>query len=115
MPPPGNLGRRYAVHERGNVMHFLNPEDFEPWVGRKVRLSTLPDPVEITLTRIERRPALIGIDVRPPFSLFFEAPLDVYLMNASYEMDCGRGGPHDILITQLMPSATARHYQAVFS
>ncbi|MDF2384420.1 hypothetical protein JMG10_23310 [Nostoc ellipsosporum NOK] len=96
-------------------MRMLAPEDFEPWVGRKVRLSTLPNPVEITLVRIERRPALIGIDTRSPFSLFFEAPLGVYLMDASYEMDCGKGGPHDILISQLVPSATTRHYQAVFS
>ncbi|MBQ1497339.1 MAG: hypothetical protein IIZ38_03405 [Sphingomonas sp.] len=96
-------------------MRMLAPEDFEPWVGRKVRLSTLPNPVEITLARIERRPALIGIDTRVPFSLFFEAPLEVYLMDASYEMDCGKGGPHEILISQLVPSATTRHYQAVFS
>lgn len=96
-------------------MYLLKPEDFEPWVGRKVRVNTLPNPVEITLARIERRPALAGFDVRLPFSLFFEAPLEVYLMNASYEMDCGKGGPHDILISQLVPSATARHYQAVFS
>ena len=96
-------------------MRMLAPEDFEPWVGRKVRLSTLPNPVEITLARIERRPALIGIDTRVPFSLFFEAPLEVYLMDASYEMDCGKGGPHEILISQLVPSVTTRHYQAVFS
>lgn len=96
-------------------MYLLTPEDFEPWVGRKVRINTLPNPVEITLARIERGRPLIGIDTRLPFSLFFDAPLEVYLMNASYEMDCGKGGPHDILISQLVPSATARHYQAVFS
>ncbi|MBN8813376.1 MULTISPECIES: DUF6916 family protein [Sphingomonas] len=96
-------------------MRLATAEDFEPWVGRKVRLNTLPDPVEITLVRIERRPGLIGIDTRPPFSLFFEAPRDVYLMDASYEMDCGRGGPHEILISQLVPTDAARHYQAVFS
>jgi len=96
-------------------MYLLTPEDFEPWVGRKVRLNTLPAPVEITLARIERRPRLIGIDTREPFSLFFEAPLAVCLMDAAYEFDCGRGGPHSIMITQLMPKPTARVYQAVFS
>ncbi|MDQ0250140.1 hypothetical protein J2W22_002204 [Sphingomonas kyeonggiensis] len=93
----------------------LTPEDFEPWVGRKVRLSTIPEPVEITLASIQRRPALIGIDVRPPFSLFFEAPLEVYLLDNTYEMDCGKGGPHAILITQLQPLPDRRIYQAVFS
>ena len=96
-------------------MYLLKPEDFEPWVGRKVRLNTLPNPVEITLARIERRPPLIGIDTREPFSLFFEAPLAVMLMDAAYEFDCGRGGPHSIMITQLSPTATTRTYQAVFS
>lgn len=96
-------------------MHLLTPEDFEPWVGKKVRLNTLPQPVEVTLARIERHLPLRGHDVRLPFSLFFESPLGVYLADATYEFDCGKGGPHDIYITQLMPSPTERHYQAVFS
>ena len=36
-------------------MRLLAPEDFEPWVGRKVRVNTPPKPVEVTLERIERR------------------------------------------------------------
>ncbi len=93
----------------------LTPEDFEPWVGRKVRVSTLPEPVEITLSQIFRRSPLRGIDVRTPFSLFFESPLDVYLIDAAYDLDCGRGGPHSILITQLQPLPDRRIYEAVFS
>jgi len=96
-------------------MQLLKPEDFEPWVGRKVRVNTIPQPVEVTLERIERRSPLRGFDVREPFSLFFDAPLDVYLIDATYEFDCGRGGPHAIFITQLQPSPGQRHYQAVFS
>ncbi len=97
-------------------MQFLKPEDFEPWVGRKVRVNTLPRPVEITLERIERRAPFRGPhDHREPFSLFFEAPLEVYLLNETYEFDCGKGGPHSIFISQLMPSPDRRHYQAVFS
>lgn len=97
-------------------MHLLTPEDFAPWVGRKVRINTLPNPVEITLARIERRPPLTReVDFREPYSLYFEAPLDVYLLDMAYEFDCGRGGPHNIFIVQLQPSATARNYQAVFS
>lgn len=93
----------------------LTPEDFEPWVGRKVRVGTLPETVEITLARIERRNRLIGIDVRPPFSLFFESPLEVYLIDGTYDIDCGKGGPHPIMITQLHPHPDRREYQAVFS
>ncbi|UYY57370.1 DUF6916 family protein [Sphingomonas sp. S2-65] len=97
-------------------MPLLTPEDFEPWVGRRVRVSTVPQAVEVTLERIERRPALApGLDFREPFSLFFDAPAGVYLLDATYEFDCGKGGPHAIHITQLVPSATLRHYQAVFN
>jgi hypothetical protein len=97
-------------------MQFLKPEDFEPWVGRQVRINTLPAPVEVVLARIERRPPLaLPVDFREPFSLFFDAPLQVYLLDETYEFDCGKGGPHNIFINQLQPSATNRHYQAIFS
>ena len=96
-------------------MRLLTPEDFEPWVGKKVRVNTLPHPVEVVLERIERRPPLIGIDVRQPFSLFFESAADVALMDLTYEFDCGRGGPYEIHITQLLPSQNRRYYQAIFS
>lgn len=96
-------------------MRLLAPEDFEPWVGRKVRVNTLPNPIEVTLNRIERRPTLQAFDFREPFSLFFDAPLTIYLLDASYEFDCGKGGPYEIAIAQLAPSADLRHYQAVFA
>ena len=97
-------------------MKLLTPEHFEPWVGRKVRVNTLPEPVELTLERIERRaPLARAIDFREPFSLFFDAPPKVYLLDETYEFDCGRGGPYSIFITQLMPSPDRRHYQAVFA
>lgn len=93
----------------------LTPEDFEPWVGRKVRVATIPEPVEITLAQIQRRSPLRGFDMREPFSLFFESPLEVYLIDGTYGLDCGKGGPHDILITQLQPYPDRRLYEAVFS
>ncbi|WP_313535286.1 DUF6916 family protein [Sphingomonas sp.] len=93
---------------------MLTPQDFEPWVGRKVRVATLPEAVEITLERIDRRSPMRGFDVREPFSLFFESPLDVYLIDGTYDLDCGKGGPHSILLTQLLPS-DRRVYEAVFA
>ncbi|WP_066798861.1 DUF6916 family protein [Sphingomonas soli] len=96
-------------------MGLLTPESFEPWLGRKVRVATLPEPVEITLARITRHSPLRGIDVREPFSLFFEAPFEAYLIDATYSLDCGRGGPHEILLTQLQPRDGHRVYEAVFS
>jgi hypothetical protein len=95
-------------------MHLMTPEDFEPWVGHKVRINTIPQPVEVTLVRLERRPLFPGAE-REPFSLFFESPEDVYLLDATYEFDCGRGGPYAILISQLRPKPGRRIYQAVFS
>jgi len=97
-------------------MYLLTPEDFDPWVGRKVRINTLPQPIELTLQRIERLPPLRrGVDFREPFSLFFDGPLGAYLLDMEYEFDCGRGGPHTLFIVQLQPTATSRHYQAAFS
>ena len=97
-------------------MSLLRPEDFEPWIGRNVRVKTVPEAVEVKLERVERNGRLPkDLDFREPFSLFFEAAPDIYLLDATYEMDCGRGGPHAIFITQLQPSPDRRHYQAVFS
>lgn len=96
-------------------MRLLTPEDFEPWVGRPVRINTLPRPVEVLLARIERMPRLAGLDIRDRFSLMFEAPLNVMLMDAAYEFDCGRGGPYQIHINQLIPTPQARRYQAIFT
>lgn len=95
-------------------MDLLTPEDFEPWIGKPVRVGTAPHPVELTLHSIEQRPAHPGQDFRAPFSLFFEAPMAINLVDASYTFDCGRGGPHVLTITQLMPAAGIRCYQAVF-
>lgn len=95
-------------------MYLMTPEDFEPWVGRAVRVATVPEPVELTLVGLRRSPVFIGAE-REPFSLFFESPEDVCLIDAAYEIDCGRGGPYTILISQLSPHGGRRHYQAVFS
>ena len=108
---------RLSVPREGEIddMRLLTPEDFEPWVGRKVRVATIPEPVEITLASIQRRGVLRGFDVRDPFSLFFESPLEVYLLDGTYDLDCGKGGPHSILLTQLQPHPDRRVYQAVFA
>lgn len=95
-------------------MILLNPDDFEPWVGRPVRVNTDPHPVEVTLARIWRKP-VSKLDYRAPFILFFEAPADILLLDATYEFDCGKGGPHPIFISQLQPTAAKRQYQAIFN
>ena len=94
-------------------MHLMTPEDFAPWVGKAVRVDTVPEPVEVTLVSVQRH-AWSNNPFREPFSLFFEAPADVYLLDRAYRFDCGRGGPYTILIAQLMPSEGRRVYQAVF-
>jgi len=95
-------------------MHLLTPEDFQPWLGRKVRINTEPRAAEVVLERIDRRRVLPGIDQREPFTLVFTATRDTYLLDMAYEFDCGKGGPHSIFISQMQPSADRRHYQAVF-
>lgn len=97
-------------------MQLLGPEDFEPWVGRKVRINTVPQPIELTLERVELAQRYSGaLDFRQPFSLIFEGPLGAYLLNETYEFDCGRGGPHNIFITQMTPTPKSRIYQATFN
>jgi hypothetical protein len=97
-------------------MHLLEPEDFQAWVGKKVKVNTAPKPVEVTLQRIEVTPRFPqAMDFRQPFSLFFEAPLDVFLLDLAYEFDCGRGGPHSIFVSQRQPLPNARIYQAIFN
>jgi hypothetical protein len=95
-------------------MHLMTPEDFEPWVGRAVRVAAVPTPVELTLVRIERKPLFVGAE-REPFNLYFESDENIYLLNLPYEFDCGRGGPYTILIAQLQPKPGRRVYQAVFN
>lgn len=96
-------------------MSLPTPDDFRPWVGKQVRVSTVPQPIEITLVRIDQAPSLIN-EFREPFTLIFESPEQVYLLDAIYEMDCGKGGPHNIYISQLQPRpGEPRLYQAVFA
>ncbi len=95
-------------------MYLMTPDDFEPWVGRMVRVDTLPEPIDMTLTRIQRRPIYPGLE-REPFILYFEAPWNVYLVDDAYAFDCGRGGPYWLHISQLQPQDNRRIYQAVFS
>ena len=98
------------------TQRLLTPEDFQPWVGKKVKVNTAPQPVEVTLERIETVPRFTQeLDFRQPFSLFFEAPLDVFLLDLAYEFDCGRGGPHSIFISQCPPLPNRRVYQAAFN
>lgn len=95
-------------------IRLATAEDFEPWLGRKVQVNAEPNPIELTLDRIERTPPLPGLSQREPFSLFFTAPLNVFLLDTAYEFDCGTGGPHMITISQMPPMNGLRHYQAVF-
>ncbi len=92
---------------------LLTPEDFLPWEGRTVRVNTIPEPINLLLARVERLPWLALH--REPFALYFEAPTSMYLIDGTYEFDCGRGGPHAMHITQIMPHPDRRRYQAVFS
>lgn len=94
-------------------MLLLKPEDFEPWVGRAVRVATVPHPIEVTLGAVQR--ASHHHDIREPFSLIFESPMTISLIDGAYEFDCGKGGPHSIFITQLKPMPDRRIYQAVFN
>lgn len=97
-------------------MQLLTPEDFQPWVGRAVKVNTLPDAVEIRLARVDVLPRFSpALDHRQPFTLIFEAPLHVILLDLPYEMDCGRGGPHTIFISQKPPLSDRRIYEAAFN
>lgn len=95
-------------------MKLVTPEDFQPWVGKAVRVNTLPHPVELTLTRVWRKPVPL-MEFREPFILFFESDPSIMLIDATYEFDCGRGGPYPIYISQSVPGGGKRHYHASFN
>ncbi|WP_448662082.1 DUF6916 family protein [Sphingomonas sp. CJ20] len=97
------------------MIRLVTPEDFEPWVGRKIRVNTAPRPVEIVLARLRRMPPIVGTDFRAPFELLFESHWNVVLVDDSYECDCGRGGPYRIHLTQIVPKDRTRRYQALFT
>lgn len=96
-------------------MRLVTPEDFEPWLGRPVRIDSAPRPIELLLARIDRMPPIVGADFREPFSMLFEAPWSVLLLDATYAFDCGRGGPYAFHVTQLLPRGRTRRYQAIFT
>jgi hypothetical protein len=110
--------RSQVDHQRKGrkiVSPLVSADDFAPWVGRNVRVKTYPQPVEIKLDRIARQDQFpMRCEFREPFSLFFVSPETVYLLDGTYEFDCGRGGPHMIFISQLKPGEGCRRYQAVF-
>ncbi|UYY77082.1 DUF6916 family protein [Sphingomonas sp. R1] len=97
------------------LVRLVTPEDFEPWVGRMVRLNTAPRPVEILLARLQRLPPIVGADFREPFELIFETPWQVVLADDNYECDCGHGGPYFIHLSQILPRKQTRRYQALFA
>ncbi|MET3827581.1 hypothetical protein ABIC16_003274 [Sphingomonas sp. PvP055] len=96
-------------------MRLVKPEDFEPWVGRRVRVDTAPRPVELVLAQLDRMPPIVGADFREPFSMLFEGSWPVVLLDATYVFDCGRGGPHAFHVTQILPRGQTRRYQAIFA
>ena len=108
-----NRNAAEAVHW-GMTMKLPTPEDFEPWVGKVVRVLTVPEPVEVRLLRLHRKAHLVN-EFRDPFTLIFESPETVYLLDETYEFDCGNGGPYPIAISQLQPRpGQPRLYQATF-
>jgi len=97
-------------------MRLLTPEDFTPWIGKTVKVNTLPNAIELKLEHVQVTPRFsAALDYRQPFTLIFEAPLNVVLLDLAYEMDCGRGGPHSIFISQKPPLPDRRVYEAVFN
>ncbi len=94
---------------------LMTPEDFEPWIGREVRVSAVPEPVMMTLVRVQRMPHLKS-PYREAFTLWFESAADAILLDGVYEFDCGRGGPYLIHIVRRKEQPDGRFsYNAVFN
>lgn len=95
-------------------MKLPTADDFEPWVGKAVRVLTVPEPIEVQLLRIQRQAHLVN-EFREPFTLIFESPEAICLIDETYQFDCGKGGPYAIAISQLHPRpGKPRLYQATF-
>ena len=92
-------------------------DEFIPLVGQAFTAECEPTAVEITLIEATAlRPNSMA--PRPPFILIFRTPPEVFLVEGSYILRCGRWGPDRISIwpTLAPPDGAAGHYyQAVFN
>ena len=63
-------------------MKLPTPEDFEPWVGKVVRVLTVPEPVEVRLLRLHRKAHLVN-EFREPFTHIIGSPETDNLLEAT--------------------------------
>lgn len=97
-------------------MRLLDASDFEAWVGKRIRVTAVPNNASVVLEHIEKSLSPIVIDgFRQAFTLIFSSAFDQHLIDGSYEFDCGTGGPHVIFVSQLQPVGNTRFYQAIFN
>ncbi len=92
-------------------------EEFTPLIGRVFTADCEPKAVEITL--VEAYPLRQSrMDLRPPFMLIFHTPVEVFLVEGTYTLRCGRWGPDRISIWHTMTppdGESGQYYQAVFN
>lgn len=92
-------------------------EEFSPLIGQRFVADCQPKAVEITL--VEASPLRTNrTDLRPPFILIFYTPPEIFLVDGSYVMRCGKWGPDRIWIgSTIAPpdEKPGQYYQAVFN
>lgn len=92
-------------------------EEFVPLIGHVFAADCEPNTVEVRLVEANPlRPNAIA--PRPPFILIFYTPPEVFLVEGSYILRCGKWGPDRISISPTIapPDGDAGYYfQAVFN
>jgi hypothetical protein len=96
---------------------MLTIDQFLPMVGYHFLADCDPAPVEIKL--LDASPLKDrGTDGRAPFILIFHTPPETLLVAGGYLMRCGKFGPEQIFINDMIPPLNAEagyYYQAVFN
>ena len=102
-----------AGHDDAAQAALLQPEHFEPHVGKRFRFEGAPH--VLPLVRILRDPG--GAGPRPPFTLIFQGPRDrAPLPEGLYACEVEGGARFELYLSPVhTPAPDRQDYQAVFN
>lgn len=99
-------------------MDLLTIEPFREQVGRQFRIYPQSgEPVEVELVEANALTASRGAPAgsRPPFSLIFRGPRQVYLPQQIYRIENEQMGQLEIFLVPIGPDPVGMRFEAVFN
>lgn len=103
------------MHPLPKLGPLLTVDDFLPHVGGSYSVEAAPEPIDIRLDEVLRRPRPAWM-AREPFLLVFSTPWTVLLVDATYRMSPEGGQPVELhLIPTQTMAGERRFYHSVFN